>query len=174
MGDLAQKVFDQSGDKRYRKKFERRIYSEGVFVFGADSRDLFFKNELGSYDKAWLQHYSGKLPQRWVHWVNAHSDIEATDIPKIQLDEKLVDMLATYPHHLVVNTLGKHQKLSMRQLAIVSARVRSDIPEWNYEEIAQAQLLMGATKEFVDEAWKLGMEAPGNTATEMVFGLLGK
>lgn len=176
LGGLASKVYDWAGYKRYRETFVSRIFSDGVFTL--DSNDIpviqVESGEFREYEIAWLKHFSGKLPKRWLNWTNAEKDIESTKIPKIQLDEELIDMLATHPEHSVVGALVKHQKLSRRQLAIVFARIDNDVPNWRLTQIIKSQQQMGSTNEYLHEMYKLGKGALGNTHSEKVFGLLEK
>lgn len=165
--------------------FERDIFKNGVYEFDFDeeisdaersvlqhkawlerswekhrhkeSMDYTVSHER--HDVMWKQAFSGLIPKHWNHWVGIKDDFENAGKQHIQLSSTLVDAGVSHSHHLVLNEVGKSQKLSVEQLAVVMARREIDnIPPWNYDEVVTAQRKKGLTESDYSDARKLSRE----------------
>ena len=152
--------------------FEKELFKNGVYQFDIDKEiqksEEYYRSKKDwlrhpgwvsraqdvladlvsseSWDLAWKQAFSGKIPKSWAIWYGLTDSFEKAGERNVQLSPTLVNAGISHTHHLVVNETGKNQKLTAEQLGLVLGRV-DDIPPWNSEQIITAQKAKGMTQE---------------------------
>jgi len=158
--DLA---FEQElfADGRYRFDREAEIRESELVISRYQSRltrntlEYFVNNQR--HGLAWKRFFDGLIPRRWGEsWASVGNDFEEAGRRNVQLNEVLVDAGVSHANNLVVNTAGVNQRLTIEQLSVVMAR--DDIPDWNLDEIVEAQRSKGMSNRELGEAEEIAKE----------------
>lgn len=142
--------------ERFHSAFEKELFREGVFKF--ETPEVYLEG-LDEYRRSsikrmnllpWLEYFNGKIPSRWEkYWGNITDDFERAKKVGVQLSYSLIEAGIYHPHWIVVDTVGKNQKLTPEQLAIV---LEVSPAQWFKEDIIKAQRKNGLTEENINKA----------------------
>lgn len=160
--------------------FETMLFWDGQFVFDHDFEVYFASKEISEerhklkseygrrgyedkmksfieekrHDIAWKREFSEKIPKKWKDLRNICKDFKKAKERNIQLSDTLIDAALSHYHPDVVKSAGVSQKLSKNQLALVIARLEvGTVYPWNYEQILEAQVMRGLTREGLDNSF---------------------
>ena len=148
-------VYEFNFDKEVQKS-EADYRRDGAWLHQARWAPDRAKETLASFassescDLAWKQAFSGVIPIHWNIWYIVEDSFNEGGKRNVQLSPTLINAGISNDNHLVVNEVGKSQKLSPQQLGFILGR--DDIPSWNSDQIVEAQERKGMTRSEYDEA----------------------
>jgi len=162
-------------EEAHRIAFENELFSKGKLDFfnneyagqkmrqmeraGVDRERInqFFEKEV-KFDPTnkWMHDFNDQVPTSWSYWIYVYSDFKEAQEQKVTLSPNLVDAGINHPHWLVVNKVGRSQRLTADQMAKIFT---SEIRPFNRDEILAAQKQMGAKDSEIQKARGIADEA---------------
>lgn len=184
-GGFLNRIIKKGSSKELEKpksNFEQELFRNGTYHFDFEAEIKKSETEYHHYQKwlrnaqpfreqsslqdfvgserheiMWKQFFDGAIPKSWGEsWASVMDAVEEAGKRDVQLSDTLVNAGVSHSYHLVANRTGRNQRLSSQQLGLILAR--EDVPQWNSNEVVEAQRKRGMSDKELREAEKVAAE----------------